>query len=209
MKTRIIIILIVAIIIATGVVLTIIMKQQGPVEKKPAIYLYPTQDMQVTVKVKVNGEIIKDIPAYNDDWNVFTTTNSLIENQYDYLFYEARLTPTEGWVVASTKLKAWFNEYLPQLGLNEKEKAQFEEYWLPELPSTDYIEIKILSDAFLQENMELIISPNPDTQIRLNFLFTPLNQQKTLTAPTIITPRRIGFTVVEWGGIVNNNMITL
>lgn len=173
--------------------------------KKPAVYLYPTETMSVDVKVKVNGKLTLTEPLYGSGWNVTATPNGLIDNKYDYLFYEAELNrielPDEGWVVAYDEIGNWFDEYLPQMGLNTKEKEQFKEYWLKDLRRANYYEIKLLGDTFLSENMDLIISPKPETILRLNFYFKPLNTRYELNAPVIKKVERKGFTVVEWGGI--------
>jgi len=176
--------------------------------KKPAIYLYPTTDSFVNVKLDVNGKIINEIPKYENGWNVFVTKDGLIDNKYDYLFYEAQLNkidlPEEGWVVKSEDLNKWLDINLIKLGLNDKEKNQFKKYWLNELPKTNYYEIKLFEDKFLKENMNLIVSPQPDTIIRLNFYFKPLKEKLNIQEPNIVTPERKGFTVVEWGGVLDN-----
>ncbi len=178
------------------------------VEKKPAIYLYPLEDSFINVQLSINGKIIKDVPAYENGWNVFVTKEGLIDNKYDYLFYEAQLNqiklPKDGWIVQYQDLDKWFDTNLIKLGLNEKEKNQFKEYWLEELPESNYYEIKLLEDSFLKENMNLIISPQPDTLIRLNFYFKSLKDRIDILEPVITTPERLGFTVVEWGGVLNN-----
>jgi len=179
---------------------------QSVVAKKPAVYLYPQEDQQILVKVNINGRMIEDIPTYDGGWDVFVTTESLIDDEYDYLFYEAKLqkidVPTEGWVVAYESLDPWFEYYLNKLGLNKKEKYQFKEYWLEELDESNFYEIKLLSKEFLDENMDLIIEPKPDAEIRVIFLFKPIEENYPITNPEIITPLREGFTAVEWGGIM-------
>ncbi len=173
--------------------------------KKPAVYLYPVETMSVDVKVKVNGKLTLTEPLYGNGWNVTATPEGLIDNKYDYLFYEAELNkieiPDEGWVVAYEEIESWFDEYLPQMGLNTKEKEQFKEYWLKNLRKANYYEIKLLGDKFLSENMDLIIAPKPETILRLNFYFRPLNTKHELKAPEIKKIERKGFTVIEWGGI--------
>jgi hypothetical protein len=175
------------------------------VVKKPAVYLYPSETMDVSVQVKVNGHLTFTDPDYNTGWNVNVTPSGLIDNKYDYLFYEADLKkielPNEGWVVEYGNLKTWFDEYLPKLGLNQKEKEQFEEYWMGKLRIANYYDIRILDNKFLSENMDLIINPKPETLLRLNFYFQPLSAKTELTAPEIKEVTRKGFTVVEWGGI--------
>ena len=176
--------------------------------EKPVIYLYPEEDSTILVKLNINGIITETIPTYNDEWSVFVTKEGLIDNQYDYLFYEADLNslelPKTGWILRYNDLEVWFNDNLPKLGLNEKEKSQFKEYWLERLPKSNYYEIKIFEEKFLEQNMGLLINPKPDTLIRLNFYFKPVENYVDIKEPLIKTPNRIGFTVVEWGGMVDN-----
>lgn len=181
---------------------------QGTVVKKPAIYLYPTEDSIVSVKLNVNGDIIKDIPKYENGWTVFVKKDGIIDNKYDYLFYEAKLKniqlPNNGWIVEYSDLENWFDINLIKLGLNEKEANQFKEYWLTELPKSNYYEIKLFDQIFLKKNMDLIISPQPDTLIRLNFYFKPQKEKIEINQPQIVTPERNGFVAVEWGGVLDN-----
>ena len=173
--------------------------------KKPAVYLYPLETMDIKVKLFVNGKLTLTEPIYKDEWNVTATKEGLIDNKYDYLFYEADLNkielPPEGWIVEFGNLDKWFGEYLPKLGLNSKETEQFKEYWLKDLNKSNYYEIKLLDNNFLNENMRLTITPEPQTIIRLNFHFKPLNEKIYIKEPLILKTERNGFTVVEWGGI--------
>ena len=191
-------------VVLPGIVFAFLISLSGA--RKPAIYLYPTEDSQIDVQLKINGFMTKDIPDYNKGWNVFATKEGLIEGEYDYLFYEALLRkvelPETGWVVEYGDLEQWFEVNLKELGLNEKEKDQFMEYWVEELPKANYYEIKLLEEQYLNENMALIISPQPETVIRLMFNFRPLKEKINLPEPNIIVPERKGFTVVEWGGIL-------
>ena len=195
-----------AILLIVGVGLSFVSSQT--MLKKPAIYIYPLQDSLVQVQVDINGQLTQTIPKYNGGWVVDVTKEGIIEDTYDYLFYEADLNklrlPNSGWIVKYENLPDWFDLNLIKLGLNEKEKNQFKEYWLGELPQSPYYELKLLDQTFLRENMNLLISPLPDTMIRLNFHFKPLDKEKLLDEPTIVTPERSGFTVVEWGGILDN-----
>ena len=178
-----------------------------PGVRKPAVYLYPKEKSEIEVNLSINGFITKSEPDYLLGWNVTAEPTGLIDNEYDYLFYEAQLNnielPNKGWVVEYSNLENWFNKNLPQLGLNQKEIFQFKEYWLSELKESNYYEIKLLDEIFLTENMNLIINPQPDTIIRRNFYFKPLNEKMVLAEPIISTPERIGFTVVEWGGLLD------
>lgn len=174
--------------------------------KKPAIYLYPTQKRNINVTLQIKGVITKSEPAYASGWSVTAEPDGLIDGKYEYLFYEVQLEklnlPVTGWIVEYKELEQWFDINLIKLGLNEKEKSQFKEYWLKELPGANYYELRLLENAFLKENMDLSIDPEPDTLIRLNFYFRALSQKKHIVEPEIITPVRKGFTIVEWGGLL-------
>ncbi len=176
-------------------------------DEKPAIYLYPESDSMISVKLDINGKIIKDIPPYNNGWHVFATKDGLIDGQYDYLFYETIQNKKvklndKGWIVKYPELEEWYDITLPKLGLNEKETDQFKEYWLERLPEENYYEIRLVGEKYLEENIKLLIKPKPDTLIRLTFYFKAVDEPTNLEEPQIKTPVRNGFTVVEWGGIL-------
>lgn len=195
-------------VVFAGIVVYEISNSSRMMIEKPAVYLYPEEDSTISVKLNVNGIITKTIPHYGSEWSVFVTKDGIIENKYDYLFYEADLNylglPQTGWVVKSEDLEDWFDVYLPKLGLNDKEKNQFEEYWLERLPESNFYEIRILEDSFLKQNMDLLINPEPDTLIRLDFYFKPLKDKIEISEPQIVTPERNGFVAVEWGGVLDN-----
>lgn len=174
--------------------------------RKPAIYLYPEEDQNISVNLDVKGWITSSHPKYKGGWDVFVEKGGLIDNKYDYLAYEASLwdveLPDKGWVVDYDNLNTWFGKKLPRLGLNKKEARQFKDYWLEKLPRADYYEIKLLSGEFLAKNMVLDIQPEPDTVIRRIFYFTPLKERKVLKEPPAEDIKREGFVVVEWGGIL-------
>ncbi|MGC8483442.1 MAG: hypothetical protein ACP5OE_07340 [Thermodesulfobium sp.] len=180
------------------------------VVKKPAIYLYPTADSTVTVSIDPNGKITKTIPDYNGKWTVNVTKNGKIDKQYDYLFYEADLnesfTPTEGWIVGYNDLSLFFDKFLPVLGLNKKETAQFKEYWLKNLKRANYYLISPLSKEFIENNLKLEVTPTPDTVIRVILYFSPLDNPIKIPTPVLVKPTRNGFTVVEWGGILGDKV---
>lgn len=179
------------------------------VVKKPAIYLYPTADnSSISVSIDPNGKITKTIPDYNGKWIVNVAKSGQIDKKYDYLFYEADLnesfTPTEGWVVDYNDLSLFFDKFLPILGLNKKESTQFKQYWLRELKRANYYLISPVSKEFIENNLKLDVTPVPDTVIRVILYFSPLDNPINIPTPVLEKPKRTGFTVVEWGGILGN-----
>jgi hypothetical protein len=57
--------------------------------------------------------------------------------------------------------------------------------------------------------MRLVINPEPDTVLRLNFYFRPLTENKEIQPPVIKKTERKGFTVIEWGGIDAGDSVIL
>ena len=83
---------------------------------KPNIYIYPTAPMELSLNINfpLGGEIITSIPEYGTGWDIFVDTNGLIDNTYNYLFYESSQPDVwqqnDGWIVKKTDLTDFFNE---------------------------------------------------------------------------------------------------
>ncbi|MDI6713884.1 MAG: hypothetical protein QMD43_02485 [Thermodesulfovibrio sp.] len=185
--------------------------ESAPVVRKPAIYLYPKNKGDITVKLNIKGTVTKTIPEYNESWKVNVTKKGIIDNKYSYLFYEASLenpisVSKEGWIVRYEHLESWFDKYLPKLGLNRKEIKDFKDYWLKELKYAKFYQIRLLDKDFLDNNIQLLISPKPDTVIRVILYFKPVDKYKKIKNPKLTHIQRKGFTVVEWGGITTDKI---
>ncbi len=159
------------------------------------------------VELSVNGIILDSIPEYGAGWSVTAKPDGTINSMYPYLFYEVMISDLEfekgGWIVPSDELGPWFDSKLAKLGLNEKEIADFKEYWLDNLPGADAYLIRIVDADYLDENVRLGIQPPADTVIRIILHFSPAKGMEKTEEPAITNPQRSGFTVVEWGGIVD------
>ncbi len=183
---------------------------------KPAIYLYPEEKSFVTVKLISSEALTYSEPPYPiNGWGVLADSSGLIDYNnkfYDYLYYETKVAddnleiPTKGFVVEKSGLKQLFENILPRLGLNIKETQQFEDYWNGKLPQSPYYFVGIIPQQNLDNLTSLNIAPNPQTEIRVTLYFKPLQQKVSMEPPTIVTPKRSGFTVVEWGGIFKKDV---
>ncbi len=173
---------------------------------KPAVYLYPQEPMVVSVNLTFDGELTQTDPPYGNGWEILAYPNGTLEGGYPYLFYEGTLNkielPLRGWCVNQDNVAQWMRDTLPTLGLSTTETNDFVEYWLATLPSAEYYAIRLLTDASLNAHLKLDINPTPDTIIRVILIFSPISSPTRLVPPTIVTPQRTGFTLVEWGGIL-------
>lgn len=182
-------------------------------ESKPAIYLYPPVDTTLTVKLHPAGQLTISDPPYDTvlGWqNILAHSDGTLTyhgTTYPYLFYEADLrrfaVPDEGSLVAQQDLAGYFHTTLPRLGLLGREIEEFISYWLPRLREPYYF-IHWLSPEKIQTIEPLTLSVQPDTQIRLRAYFKPLSRPFPVKPQQLPTPvTRQGFTLVEWGGILD------
>jgi hypothetical protein len=177
---------------------------------KPVIYLYPT--IPTTVSVRVDAKITKSDPSYGNGWNVLAMPNGKLfsgSKSYDSLFWEGtgKIYPTisSGFVIAQAGLTQTLTNQLHQLGLNDKESSDFLDFWLPKMPNTPYVRASWIGKNQMDQLAPLVISPKPDTTIRIFMEFEGLNQPIAISPQRLSAPTRRGFTVVEWGGLLRSS----
>jgi hypothetical protein len=178
---------------------------------KPVIYLYPEETITASVQVEPRGGMTISIPSYEEGWNVRATPDSVITDlrtgiEYPYLFWEGRgdlyETPKQGFVVAQNDVHDFLIDKLAMHGLNEKETADFLEFWEPRMTGSPYYFVTFLGTRAMDEIAPLTITPKPDTVIRVLMDYLPLDAPIDVEGYRIRTPERKGFTVIEWGGVL-------
>ena len=178
---------------------------------KPIIYLYPEKEMNVSVKLLNDYNLTTTYPKYQNEWNVYAYPNgNLIDNNTGRSLYalywegdnHQALVKEDGFVVKKEDTITFLEEKLALLGLNEREADEFIIYWLPKMEHNTYNYIRFETIEEINNYMPLEVSPNPDTIIRVQMDFKGLNEIIEVAEQKIVTPERIGFTVVEWGGSV-------
>lgn len=171
----------------------------------PNIYLYPeTQtDISVTLGFPSGGGVILSDPPYNSGWNVDVTPEGIIDGEYNYLFYEAKvqmpLQQMYGWSLDGSNLEFELRQLLQTLNFQGREIDDFVDFWLPKISGSPWYAI-YPQDA--EQMSTLTISPPPESIMRALFTIRPMNHQVNLITPPENTQfQRDGFTVVEWGVI--------
>ncbi len=179
------------------------------VSYKPLIYLYPEEKTDVTIKLGYPKRLTTTYPKYDKQWKVTAYPNGDLKdnkNTYYGLYWEGitTLNPTfeDGFVVEKENLISFLEEKLSILGLNDKEKNEFIIYWLPKLEENKYNLIRFESIDNINNDMPLMIDPKPDSIIRVLMEFKPIDKEINIKEQELTTPKRTGFTVVEWGGTI-------
>lgn len=206
-----ILILLVLLALVLFVFLIIIVRSSGGLWYKPIIYLYPETETNVSVKLENNDYITVSYPEYDDGWIVTaapdgTLTDLETGREFYSLYYEADnpdkfIVNDYGFVVKKDNLISFLEEKLSLLGLTEREANEFIIYWLPILQENEYNYIRFAEQTEIESKMPLDIEPEPDTVIRVLMLYKNVENPIKVKEQKIVTPERIGFTVVEWGGV--------
>ena len=176
---------------------------------KPIIYLYPTEETNVEVRVGKPENLKHTYPKYEGSWKVLAKPNGdlidLKTGRKLYALYweginEAKPNMEEGFIVKGEDVVEFLEEKLEILGLNEKEAEEFIVYWLPKLESNKYNYIRFETIEEINNSMPLEITPKPDSIIRVLMEFKGLDKPIKVQEQQLETPVREGFTAVEWGG---------
>ena len=192
-------------------VYTLTYRQTDPAEcilAKPVIYLYPEEEMQVSVKLDYNGRLTATYPAYEDGWTVTARPDGTLVDpetgrEYYCLFWEGVSTVeydlSSGFVVPGEETAAFLEEALAALGLTEREANEFIIYWLPRMEGNAYNLISFQSEVYT-DNAVLRIDPAPDSVLRVFMAWQGLDAPVEVEPQELEGFERTGFTVVEWGG---------
>lgn len=176
--------------------------------KKPVIYLYPTTEQIVSVKIDYKGKLIFTYPEYKDGWNVKAQPDGTLINmddnrEYSYLFWEGTSNVewdmSRGYVVRGDETEKFLQEKLEYLGLTPREYNEFIVYWLPIMKRNNYNLITFAGEEY--ENIaKLKITPKPDSILRIMMVFKPLDEYTKVEEQELKPFVRKGFAVIEWGG---------
>ncbi len=196
------------IILLSLILITFTGCENDKMTKKPVIYLYPTSEQSVSVKLDYNGELTCTYPEYKDGWNVIaepdgTLTNIENKREYSYLYWEGisknQWDMSKGFVVKGEDTEEFLQEKLEYMGLTPREYNEFIVYWLPIMQENKYNLITFAGEEY--ENLaELNITPKPDSILRVMMLFKSLDKPIEIEEQEIKSFERKGFTVIEWGG---------
>jgi hypothetical protein len=179
---------------------------------KPVIYLYPTKTTDLDVTLKPVGGFTYTEPVYQNGWRVTASPDGTLMNRddgqtYPYLFWEGRgglySTPTKFWVVQRADVHSFLVSTLAKLGLNQKETADFLEFWEPRMQAAPYYQIGFHGTNVMNQLAPLTLSQKADTTIRVLMDYQELSAPIKANPPILpATPARKGFTVIEWGGVI-------
>ena len=177
---------------------------------KPIIYIYPTEETEVSIKAGYPERFTCTYPKYEGGWKVLAKPNGDLKdlktgrNLYS-LYWEGQdrvqlEDNKEGFIVRGENVSRFLEEKLEILGLNERESEEFIVYWLPILEKNEYNYIRFFEKEEIDEIMPLEINPKPETLIRIIMGWKGLDKEIEVNEQQLEKVERKGYTIVEWGG---------
>ena len=194
-------------------------------DEKPVVYVYPEEEQGLTMTIDVKGTLDMVYPAperqvqteegTRASWTISAAPDGTLTDasgrSYPYVFWEGPVrqdTPERGFIVAREDAVPFLEEKLGQLGLSDKEAADFITYWAPRIRANEYTFVSFDASSYAQQVTysfadEAGAPVEPDTFIRVFMTIRAADANEEVT-PQVFgpTPTRSGFTAVEWGGAV-------
>lgn len=176
---------------------------------KPIMYIYPEEELDLTITFDKDVNLIHTYPKYENEWNIHVSSNG---NIYDYktdrnyyaLYWDEKDYQEEnfkdGFVVKGKDISKFFEEKLEILGFNEREVNEFIIYWMPKMEDNEYNLIRFRTTEEINKNMPIHFSVEPDTLIRVIMDYKKLDEYIEVEEQQLTKVERKGFTIVEWGG---------
>ena len=179
---------------------------------KPVIYLYPTQEQDITVKLDFAGELVTTYPKFDPKiggWKVRANPQGQLvdlkdRHEYSYIYWNGKsqaFKPSfdEGFVVKGEDSRTFLQEKLQYLGLSARESNDMIVYWLPYLEKNSYNLIHFAKNEYTSI-AKMDITPKPDSLLRVFMVFKGLKAPITVKPQSLERFERKGFSAVEWGG---------
>ncbi len=182
---------------------------ERPASEKPVIYLYPIQEQEVQIKLKLDGELSVTYPEYNEGWRVKAFPDGRLINladnrEYSYLYWEGegerKYDMNEGFVVRGEDSASFLQDKLEYLGLTPREYNEFIVYWLPKMKDNSYNFVRFATKKEYDDKAVLEITPEPDSVLRVFMVLKQLNVPINVEEQRLEPFDRVGFSVIEWGG---------
>ena len=176
---------------------------------KPVLYLYPTENTNITVKFEHPEYLTTTYPKYNHGWSVNADTNgNLYDENGKYYYalyweevYHNKPSFKEGFYVEKDDAIEFLEEKLSIIGLNDRERNEFIMYWLPILESNKKSLVYFELTESKEKYNKLIINPTPDSLLRITMHVKKVNRKINAKEQELPTFNRVGFVAVEWGGV--------
>lgn len=138
--------------------------------------------------------------------------DACLANNYPYIYWDGisfkkLIKKDSGWSVKKEDIEKFLTEKAQEIGMNDGEKAEFVRYWTHKVKNypSNYFTIYFLQNKEVDDYVKLKVSPKPESWNRVQIIITPSFDKKYDLQPYKLEKiNREGFTLVEWGGVIND-----
>lgn len=179
---------------------------------KPVLYLYPEKKTNVTIEFEHPEYLTTTYPKYENNWTVSASENGTLTDKsgknYYALYWEESgsidVDFSEGFYVTKDNAITFLEDKLSEIGLNERESNEFIMYWLPILEKNEKSLVYFELTEERQGYNKLNITPQPDSLLRMAIHVKKVDKKVDIKEQKLTGFKRLGFTAVEWGGVIHN-----
>jgi len=139
-------------------------------------------------------------------------TNACKTNSYPYIYWSGKSVTNSypksegGWIVEKENLLPFMQSKLSEIGLTQKESSDMISYWVPKMneKNAPYYRLSFLQTKDMNAFIPMNVNPHPDSVLRVFLDWKALKSKPTVgIVPQKLTKfERNGFTLVEWGGLL-------
>lgn len=177
---------------------------------KPVIYLYPTKPTNVHVRLDPSIHVSVSEPTYpTAGWSAQATPEGKLTvdgKPYSSLFWEGTgvvyQTPSTGFILKEGEVDSQLHKLLTRYGLNTQESKDFREFWVPRMTGAPYYRVSFITGTEWNQAAPLYVTPAPQSILRVFMDWEKLSKPVEIREPVVSPFKRVGFALVEWGGIL-------
>ena len=176
---------------------------------KPVMYFYPTEKTKINVTFTRPEVLTTTYPKYENNWTFTAYPNGDLydeNNKYYYGMYweelgSSKIDFSEGFYVTKENAIEFLEETTKKIGFTRREANEFIMYWLKILENNEKSLVYYELTESRNNYNNVIINPKPDSMLRVSIHVKKVDKYTKIKEQKLPTFKRIGFTVVEWGGV--------
>lgn len=175
---------------------------------KPVLYLYPEEEVNVTVDFANENILTTTYPKFVNKWEVLAKPNGDLydkNGKYYYgLYWEEKLINRvkfdKGFYVEKDNAIEFLEEKISYIGLSDRERNEFIMYWLPILEKNGKNLVYFELTEERENTNKININPKPDSLLRIVIHVKKVDRKVQIKEQKLERFERKGFVAVEWGG---------
>lgn len=169
------------------------------------------------VMAKPTGILYDLQPQYTDcemlPYNEFGfeySKDACEHNVYPYIFWDGIqiLKPLpkkeEGFIVENSEIENFLYDKAEILKLNKNEKAEFVSFWTYKMKEKNYDKFRVyfLQNEEVDKYLPIKVSPKPKSSNRVQIIISQAQDDEQAEEQILLPVFREGYTLVEWGGVI-------